>query len=270
MPVERRRRYGERNRIFGLVGSVLLHLLVAAILIFGVPEPNAPSETDFALPVDLVSAGEPTASPPTSERAAVPEIAPDNTAKPEPQQRAEAPPPPKDETQKPEIGIKIDPLAEIVPPKKPPPPVYGAGDQVKLAHAQPHPVPYPMSTENASAGTPSDETEIGSDANARGPAAYNVKDLIRTEIERRWDFDVAAQGTADLSVSIHLVIDPDGTIDKVEILNDPAHANDARYHQLAISARNAVLVSSPLHLPPGALRDIGDMVLVFSPKDVLR
>ena len=66
------------------------------------------------------------------------------------------------------------------------------------------------------------------------------------------------------------MVDPDGTVNRAEIVSDPRHAADPGYHDLAISARNAALVSSPLHLPPGALTDMADMVLTFSPRDVLR
>ncbi len=97
-----------------------------------------------------------------------------------------------------------------------------------------------------------------------------MKDLIRSQIERRWNFDVTTPGMADLSVSIHLVVAPDGAISTADIMSDPKYATDPAYHALAISARDAVLVSSPLHLPPGALTDTDDMVLTFSPRDVLR
>ncbi len=257
---------------FGFAGSVLLHLLVVLLLIFGLPRAGRPPALDTAIPIDLVSAGAPTQSPPAPDQASLPRAAPETTSlQTAPTQLAEAPPPPpKDQPTATGIAPQVDPLARIVPPRKPAPPVVGAGAELKLAHRMPRPAPLPPSADAASAGQPSDDVSVGSDPDAKGPAAYNVKDLIRTQIERRWNFDVSAPGAADLTVAIHLVIDPDGTVNRAEILPDPQHASAPGYHDLAISARNATLVSSPLHLPPGALTDMGDMVLVFSPHDVLR
>jgi outer membrane biosynthesis protein TonB len=257
---------------WGFAGSIFLHLLVVLLLIFGLPGPGQPPALDTAIPIDLVSAGTPTQSPPAPEEAKLPKVTPDTASQPAPSpQPAEAPAPqPKDEPTKSGIAPHIDPLAELVPPKKPPPPVVGTAAELRPARPAVRAAPLPPSDTAASAGLPSDEVSIGSDPNANGPAAYNVKDLIRTQIERRWEFDVSRPGASDLSVAIHIVVDPDGTVNKAEIVSDPQHASDPGYHDLAISARNAALVSSPLKLPPGALKDMGDMVLVFSPRDVLR
>jgi hypothetical protein len=46
--------------------------------------------------------------------------------------------------------------------------------------------------------------------------------------------------------------------------------SDAVYRSISLSARNAVLLSSPISLPPGEYSDVMDMTLVFNPRDMRR
>jgi hypothetical protein len=50
----------------------------------------------------------------------------------------------------------------------------------------------------------------------------------------------------------------------------PRFRDDKAYRFIAISARNAALLSSPLKLPPGDYDPVMDMVLNFKPREVLR
>jgi hypothetical protein len=266
----RGRQYSRRRMSWGLAGSALLHSLVALLLIFGLPDVRQRPPIEAAIPVDLVRAGEPTASPPEPQKALTPKVMPEATVpSPKPAPQAEAPLP-TSTIPRAANGVRIDPLADISPPPKPRAQVLGTGEHLRRVKIARHPAPLPPAETAASAGPPAEDIAIGTDLNARGPATYDVKDLIRTQIERRWNFDVGASAAADFSVSIHLVVDPDGTIDSADILPDPRFASDRTFHELAISARDAALVSSPLQLPAGALSGPDDMVLKFSPHDVLR
>ena len=83
-------------------------------------------------------------------------------------------------------------------------------------------------------------------------ATYSVKDFLRAQVERHWYWDrrrLAAAG--DWAVSIHLLLNRDGSVAKAEIVDDVSHGGNPEYHDLALSARNAVLLSSPFNLPPG-------------------
>src|SRR5438105_2917594 len=100
-----------------------------------------------------------------------------------------------------------------------------------------------------------------------GPSAYDVKDFVRSQVERRWSVDLDSVDR-NVTVSIHVVLTPDGTIRTAEIVNDP-RAN-AEYHSLALSARNAVILSSPITLPVGTPASALDMILTLSAKDALR
>lgn len=97
-----------------------------------------------------------------------------------------------------------------------------------------------------------------------------LKDFLRAQIERRWEFDVQNMGELDIVVSIHVVLGFDGTVKSAEIVPDPRHTDEPGYRALARSARNAVLISSPLRLPPGMPDAFRDITLNFRPKDVTR
>jgi hypothetical protein len=51
---------------------------------------------------------------------------------------------------------------------------------------------------------------------------------------------------------------------------DSPRANDPMYREVAVSARNAVLLSSPISLPAGHYDHVMDMVLYLNPRDALR
>ena len=126
---------------------------------------------------------------------------------------------------------------------------------------------------------PDDATELGTstsrtaaindDAMPGQQALYNVRDLIRAQVERRWNFDLAALGDNHFSVPIRVEITSDGVVTKAEIV-DNARSADPVYHEVAVSARNAVLLASPFALPPGHYQGVLDLVLNLDPRDALR
>jgi hypothetical protein len=98
---------------------------------------------------------------------------------------------------------------------------------------------------------------------------FSVKDYIRAQVERRWNPDLAALRNHEVSVPIHVEITSAGVVLKAEIV-DTARAADPDYREVAVSARNAVLLSSPIALPAGHYQEVMDMVLYLNPKDALR
>jgi hypothetical protein len=109
----------------------------------------------------------------------------------------------------------------------------------------------------------------GAAADGRAGEA-GLEDAIREQVERRWEFDVASLGAADLVVAIRIGLDLDGKVSRADIVDDPRYRGDSRYAALAGSVRNAVLLSSPLQLPPELVAAFRDVTVRFSPKDVLR
>ncbi len=59
---------------------------------------------------------------------------------------------------------------------------------------------------------------------------------------RRWNLDLGAPGGRAIIVALHVVMKANGTIATAEIVDKHRYATDAAYRQIALSARNAVLL----------------------------
>jgi outer membrane biosynthesis protein TonB len=112
-------------------------------------------------------------------------------------------------------------------------------------------------------------TASGNGAAGGGSARYNVKDFIRAQIERHWRLDVGTLG-ADFVIAIHVTLNRDGSVTSADIIDDPRYRSSAAYHAAALSARNAVLLSSPLELPPGRYDEVANVTLKFVPRNALQ
>jgi hypothetical protein len=123
------------------------------------------------------------------------------------------------------------------------------------------------SEDNGAAGP--DRVAKNDDITSGLEGPFSVKDYIRAQVERRWNPDLAALRNHEVSVPIHVEITSAGVVLKAEIV-DTARAADPDYHEIAVSARNAVLLSSPIALPPGHYQDVMDMVLYLDPREALR
>lgn len=101
-------------------------------------------------------------------------------------------------------------------------------------------------------------------------ATYAVRDLIRAQVERRWNLDRTQLGARDWIVAIRITFSPDGTVRRANIVGNERLRSDSAYHDFALSARNAVLLSSPLTLPPGTYGFTTDVVVDFASRQVLQ
>jgi hypothetical protein len=109
-----------------------------------------------------------------------------------------------------------------------------------------------------------------SSASSPGPEGmYGLKDFILDQVERHWNFNLANLKGAEYSVPIRVEIARSGEVLKAELV-DNTRSGDPLYREVALSARNAVLASSPLALPAGHYDNVMEMVLYMNPKDTLR
>jgi hypothetical protein len=97
---------------------------------------------------------------------------------------------------------------------------------------------------------------------------YGLKDFILDQVERRWNLNLANLTDAEYSVPIRVKIAKTGEVLTAELI-DNSHSGDPHYDEVAISARNAVLASSPLALPTGQYDDVMDMIIYMNPRDTL-
>jgi len=225
----------------GLVFSVALHAvaLTAAIVILGLA--TSPDDILLVVPVNIVQLADTTAGPVEPKAADVP-------------QQQSAPPSSPDAT-------PVDLSAR----QKDPPPDDLEIKLRKLAQLRQPLVDTHLSQKGEGLSRMS---EARQDA-ALGSAA-TIKDFLRDQIERHWSPDLSVLHGRNISVLIRIALTRGGVVTKAEIVNDPASGIDAAYDEIAASARNAALLSSPLTLPPGRYAESMDLILSFNTKDALR
>jgi hypothetical protein len=86
---------------------------------------------------------------------------------------------------------------------------------------------------------------------------------IRQQIEARWNIsDAARQCHKPIELRAHL--GPDGTVTKVDILND--NETDPNCSEAAKAAQRAVLIASPIKLPSG--KYFSSIRLRFHPEEM--
>jgi hypothetical protein len=96
-------------------------------------------------------------------------------------------------------------------------------------------------------------------------------DLIRHQIARCWNVPAGARDAKDLVVEIKVVVDRDGTVQQATIVDQGRLGSDPSYRAAAESARRAFFNPQcrPLHLPAEKYAVWKDLVVDFSPKDIL-
>ena len=267
-----------------LIGSALLH---GALLLLALLSLSGPAPDEHAIPINLVFLGEKTTSPAAELVAPLPQKSATELPQAEPERAvpAEETPPPQaapvhaQEKSAPDRAIP-EPTAK---PKAPPPvnaeepdphPAAKLKQQPKpaddlsvrleqLARLR-QPAPPLLATPRQQEGSgASDLTAAGVDAAPAADARYGVKDFIRAQVERRWNPDRKMLKSVNWAVAIHVLLRPDGSVESAEIVENGRRPADSGYDDFARSARNAVLLSSPLAIPPGEYEIAKDIVLDF-------
>jgi hypothetical protein len=255
----------------GALGSLVLHGMVVLLLVFrGLGGDQILPPIEPPIPVELVDAGEKTRpatglaltaeQPQMLRQSAEPQAKKDQPTAVSPSVSAKA---------KPEHSNLVTP-AKPAPPKEPRRPDDFTA-MLKSLNLQRQ----PSASRNRSAArdapeqfggaTDNDDSALG----RRGSLA--IKDFLRAQIERRWEFNMAALGSSTVVVSLHLQLRADGRVVAVEIIDDPRYSATPNYRAIAESVRRAALVASPLQLPSGMASDApSDLILSFNPRDAVR
>lgn len=223
----------------GLLGSLLLHGLFGLLILFLIARSTpGPLQIHF-LPVDLVQTAEPTRSAPQHAGTFVPRerrparIVPSSRRPPVALSPTRKSPPPDT------LEIRLRELAKLRQPDS----------------TLPH-----LDNGTADAAAANGDPAAG--------AGYRVRDFLRAQIERRWSLDLGR--ARNVVVLIHVVVARDGRVTHADIVDRAHYANDAAWRAIALSARNAVLLSSPLNLPAGYRAAPIDTTIALSSRDVVR
>jgi outer membrane biosynthesis protein TonB len=96
-------------------------------------------------------------------------------------------------------------------------------------------------------------------------------DMVRHQIARCWNVPAGARDAKDLVVEIKVIVDPDGTVRQATIVDQGHMGSDPFFRAAAESARRAFFnpLCRPLHLPAEKYAIWKDLVVDFSPKDIL-
>jgi hypothetical protein len=254
------------------------------------PGPPAPKPTPTPTPPQP-------APPPSAAEAPPPPPAP---APPEPKPAPPTPSPPPAEQPK-QAELPPPPLPEPKPTPPPPPPK----PAVEAAAPNPSPDrPQQMARNEAKAearkynpgqfdallknlvaqdtppspDAPPQTTQLASgraSSQPRAPLGSQLSasevDMIREQISRCWNIPAGARDAKDLVVEIRVAVLPDGTVQQATIVDQGRAAADPFFRAAAESARRAFFnpLCRPLRLPPDKYELWRDMVVDFSPKDVL-
>lgn len=105
---------------------------------------------------------------------------------------------------------------------------------------------------SSKAGTPSDIPATAETQNFSEVLLTESDETdIRNQIERNWNLGSLAGSPSlkDMVAELRIELLPDGTVTKVDVVND--QPGNPEFQNLTDSARRAVMISSPLKLPPG-------------------
>ena len=238
-------RANDRSTGAGLIGSAVLHVLALLLLLVLIrPGRHEQPATPFRIvPVDMVQLGEDTTSPAQPLKALVP-------------QEKAAPRP------------KYSPVPQGVAPEKTKPLPDELESKLRTLSKLRQPPSETLLTEDE---TGASNVSAESDGAQRGAhAAYSLRDYIRAQVERRWSLDLSNGHNRDVAIPIRIEMTSRGVVNKAEIVEAARAATDRAYRDVAISARNAVLLSSPFALPAGHYESVMTITLLLNPKDTLR
>lgn len=233
----------------GFASALFLHgLIVALIILMHMSIGSPPAKSPLRIvPVDVVSLGEETAAPPAVMKSALPQ-----------QKRAPT-------TRQEEANPR--PLEGVSPNGAKPVPLDNLAAKLRALARLRQPETAPAVIDNSGQ---SDVTSTSDDAAAGDNAAYAVRDFVRQQVVRHWSLDLHVLGARQFRIAIHVVMTRSGRIEKAEIVDLQRYRVDPVFRDVALSARNAVLLSSPVPLPAGSYPDVMSMTLNFDPHDALQ
>src|SRR6516225_3408518 len=274
----------------GIALSVALHLVLGSLFILGLPrlfDPPPPDEMPVAVELVTIApetrATRPNPNPPRPDaKPEVPELeAP--VAKPEP--KPEPPLPPTPPEPKPEPPKPVENIEPPKPKEKPEPPRQMAKNEAKPQEKKYDPGQFAALLKNLapqqtapSPDAPPQKPRVASAKPSSQPTAplgsqltASEVDLIRRQISRCWNVPAGARDARDLVVEIRVVVDRDGTVEQATIVDQARLGGDPTFRVAAESARRAFFNPQcrPLHLPAEKYAIWKDLVVDFSPKDVL-
>ncbi len=102
-----------------------------------------------------------------------------------------------------------------------------------------------------------------------GDLAYSVRDAIRARVLRKWNINFTRLAGRHIIITLHVVLTGSGKLASIRIAGEHAHAKDLTWMDIALSARNAVILSAPFKLPAQLRRKGYRFTLTLDPRQTL-
>jgi outer membrane biosynthesis protein TonB len=248
------------------------------------PRPDAKPEVPVAdAPVAKPEPEPPVPTPVPPPSAEAPPQAPEPPKVPEPKP---APPPVlKPPEPKPEPPKPTEKAEAPRPEEKPEPPQQMAKNESKADQKKYDPSQFEALLKNLamqpttpSPDAPPQRPRVASarpSSQPRAPLGSQITasevDLVRQQIARCWNVPAGARDAKDLVIEVRVAVDPDGSVRQATIVDQARLGSDPFFRAAAESARRAFFnpLCRPLRLPPDKYAIWKDLVVDFSPKDIL-
>ncbi len=269
----------------GVVLSTALHVTVILLFVFGLPS-VVPRPTDTVIAVELVLFEEPEPEPLPEPDPAPEETAEEVEPEPEPpQQEAKAVPEPVAPEPEPEpepepAPPEAEPVAEkVVAPPKPkrrPQVSVAMRDKHDKKHEEPKPDQLTSILRNVERlrDQPRQRSQDTKKAETKGPtqrkaSVFEQNAMVRAiqdQLRNCWRIDPGARGAEDIVVEIRVLLNPDGSVKTVQILDVVRMIQDGYFRSAAENAKRAVARCSPFRLPVGRYEVWKQLTLRFDPR----
>jgi len=121
-------------------------------------------------------------------------------------------------------------------------------------------------------GSASGSIDSGSGSGSSGEGSgggYAPADFVRAQILRRWWPDLTTDSARGIPVALTLKMNRQGEISDVRITDQQRFNTDKLFRGMALSARNAAMLASPIPLPPGRYDAVMNISITLDPKAVL-
>jgi hypothetical protein len=116
---------------------------------------------------------------------------------------------------------------------------------------------------------PAPDNDGPSGSGTGGGGHYTLADFVRAQILRKWWPNLTAESTRATPVAIQFKITRAGVISDIRIVDQARFDNDAVFHNMALSARNAAILASPIPMPPGHYEAVMNIAITLDPRAVL-
>ena len=103
-----------------------------------------------------------------------------------------------------------------------------------------------------------------------GGGGLSLRDFIRAQILRRWVPDLSRNQRRDRPVLLRITVNAAGVLTAVDILDRQQFDGDKLFRNMAVGARNAALLTSPVRMPPGNWPAASTFVIDLDPRAAAR